>query len=185
MNCGIKDAFAYGTAINANEVRKQSNKDKSIMKKLIRSMAVLATGACLMVGTATADPIDLGVYDAPNNPENELTLLNSLIPTYNLANDPDLPLALGFEKTENQSGISNEIDLTGWSYIGLKYATSIQYWYVAGLDSWTFTTPQDLSHYTLFGPEPTNKTPEAGATAILLGTALLGLGAVRRRLGLK
>ena len=199
MNFGITAAFACNIAINANEVKKQSNKDKSCMKKLIRNMAVLATGACLMAATAVADPIFLGDYNAnpPTIPilgseEIEMDYLNGLIFDYN-STPPPVPIpypATTYDKTQwgNNDDTTPEIgNLGDWEYIALKFGNNYTFYYLNGATTFEFTSPgqNGLSHYTLFDAEPTNKTPEAGVTAILLGTALLGLGAVRRRVGLK
>lgn len=168
------------------------------MKKLIRSMAVIATGACLMAATAMADPIPLGDYfaDPPEFPvlgseTEERDYLNGLILDYN--NQEPIPIpypATTYAKTQwgDNDDTTPEIgNLGDWEYIALKYGNDYTFYYLNGATTFEFTAPglNGLSHYTLFDAEPTNKTPEAGATAILLGTALLGLGAVRRRVRLK
>lgn len=188
------------------------------MKKLIRNMVVLAAGACLMVGTATADTIDMNyligasIDGAPSGLANEearlqyfIDLHNGLAPTapsdgntyvpYTGNWTTPLPAWDGTSTGQiGQTSTQFNVDVTDWAYLMVKWANDSYYYYVGNLtgshsiiNDVVFNQnggPQNASHYRLFGGTP-NKTPEAGATAILLGTALLGLGAVRRRLGLK
>lgn len=94
-------------------------------------------------------------------------------------------------------GPSASVDVTGWTYLVAKYGTAAHVWYVGDL-----TGAQDVplngfggfhpktgepqingqSHYSLYNPTTTT-VPDGGATAGLLGLAMLGLGYLRRRIG--
>ena len=81
------------------------------------------------------------------------------------------------------------INVTDYAYILGKYDAGnagAYVWYVAGLGSVTlplYATPDDryeLSHYTLFKVRQ-GDVPDGGFTLMLLGGALVGLGALRRK----
>ncbi len=86
------------------------------------------------------------------------------------------------------NGTGTSIDLGSGSYLylfakydGPNYGAEV--WFVGNL-SGLITIPATgggygLSGWTLFGPG-TNNTPDSGTTAVLLGSALAGLGAIRR-----
>ena len=90
---------------------------------------------------------------------------------------------------------ATSVDVDGWTYLVAKYGDVSHVWYVVGLG--TETLPQSgfggfhpktgepvqngLSHYSLYNPG--EKVPDGGATAGLLGLAMLGLGYLRRRIG--
>jgi hypothetical protein len=83
------------------------------------------------------------------------------------------------------SDITN-LNLSGWTYLLAKYGNTSYVWYVSGQTDVTLANPlggeetNGLSHYSLFNPG-TVTTPDGGATAGLLGLAMLGLGYLRRR----
>jgi hypothetical protein len=165
------------------------------MKKRMLFLTIIAVLACawLAVPNATADVIDLGKYDiGPASEANELNYLNNIIiPAYNLANDPDLPLATyGTDNSPTAPGGTNSItlDVSGWSYILLKWGTMSQYYYIEpGTTSFTFDStvfntgsgaPLGLSHYTFFGP---TAVPDGGLTVMLLGLGVGGLTLFSRK----
>jgi hypothetical protein len=88
----------------------------------------------------------------------------------------------------NSNGTSTSIDLGtgGFMYLFAKYDGpnyGAEVWYINGMTG-TITIPADaggygLSGWTLFTPG-TPSVPDGGATLMLLGTGLAGLGAVRR-----
>ena len=158
--------------------------------------------ACLVCALAMASPASAVVLGAdqlvgtkadasPANIASELGYANTLITAYNLggpapagyALDPPLPTtplpaATGGVKTEDVLPANT----TGSSYIWLKLGPSGALYYIAGLDTVTgFSNPFGsqgfgFSHATLFGP---TQVPE-GATLMLLGFGLAGVGTFRR-----
>lgn len=154
-----------------------------------------------MTTSLRANIIDLGIWDIPSGGENaakELAFLNStVLPAYNATHNPDLAVAtFGTENinAQNDNILSIELDLTGWSYLKLKWGHQWQFYSVAGengstLFASTVLNPngfeyQALSHYTFFGPE-TAHTPDGGSTLLLLGSALFSAGLIRRKLNSK
>lgn len=98
-------------------------------------------------------------------------------------------------KQGENAGLGNtiSIDVTGWTYLMVKWANTSYYYYVGGLTG-THTVVndvvpapgnpnefQDASHYTLF-KRLDNGVPDGGLTAVLLGLGLTGLGVSRRYL---
>ena len=84
-------------------------------------------------------------------------------------------------------------DATGYSYILAKYGQNPSLvWFVDGAlgevevpSSYVYpvtNTGGGLSHIALFNYEPRD-VPDGGATLMLLGGALVGIGALRRKLG--
>ena len=88
---------------------------------------------------------------------------------------------------------SGSVDVDGWTYLVAKYGNVSHVWYVVGLG--TVDVPlsgfggfnkqgdpqtNGQSHYSLYNPG--EKVPDGGATAGLLGLAMLGLGYLRRRI---
>jgi hypothetical protein len=141
--------------------------------------------------SANATIIDLGqTIGSPASPANEVARLNGQIDIYNLANSTSLTYAtlIGSPGQVMAGGTSISLDVTGWSYLMLKWADTDQFYYV-GSDVGTFTfnstvfnrnqQPQGLSHYEFFNP---NSVPDGGSTAMMLGAALSGLSLVVRRL---
>jgi hypothetical protein len=147
----------------------------------------------LTVISACANPIDLGqTAGNPANPPNVLVRLNDQITIYNNANTPDLPTAVlaGTMGQGHLTGLSITLDVTGWTYLSLKWADTDQFYYVGNdsgditFDSTVFNSnnkPQNLSGYDFFNPT-TKTVPDFGSTALMLGAALSGLGLVTRRL---
>ena len=88
----------------------------------------------------------------------------------------------------NSNGTSLSIDVTGFDYLFAKYDGpnyGSEVWYVGDL-SGVIDIPQKggkyaLSGWTLFTGSGDN-VPDAGATASLLGVALMGLALLRARL---
>ena len=90
--------------------------------------------------------------------------------------------------TDKDESGDNTVDVTGFAYILAKYGkgseTQISHvWYVGNLTG-EQTVPDSsgggLSHISRFNAT-TNGVPDGGTTLMLLGTALVGLGALRRR----
>jgi hypothetical protein len=96
-----------------------------------------------------------------------------------------LPTAVVAGAFKNENPTSTAIDVSGFTYILAKYnatkAGSLV-WLIYGagttVDLPTSYNDQALGHYTLFNATP---VPDGGTTLILLGGALVGLGALRRR----
>ena len=80
------------------------------------------------------------------------------------------------------------VNVEGWTYLLGKYGNVDYVWYVAGqTGEWGLPANdavpgagggQGMSHYTLFNP---TSVPDGGMTLILLGGALVGLEALRRK----
>ncbi|MCC6857081.1 MAG: hypothetical protein IT158_00895 [Bryobacterales bacterium] len=103
------------------------------------------------------------------------------------------PDAVVLDSVRNASGQYSGIDVDGFTYILGKYdggntGAGAYVWYVAGLTEVSIPAvlpgpdQYGLSHYTLFNPFGTHETPDGGMTLMLLGGALVGLDALRRRL---
>jgi hypothetical protein len=76
------------------------------------------------------------------------------------------------------------ITLSGWTYLYAKYGSGgddvgALVWYVKGLEEVTIPFPK-LSHWSVYNP--TTSVPDGGTTVMLLGAALIGLGAIRRKI---
>jgi len=94
---------------------------------------------------------------------NDLVRLNDQITIYNNSNTPDLPTAVsaGGKGPIKATGLSITLDVTGWTYLSLKWADTDQFYYV-GNDSGDITfdstvdnkqgVPQNLSGYDFFKP---------------------------------
>jgi hypothetical protein len=98
--------------------------------------------------------------------------------------------AASFVNKPTGTGVTS-IDVTGYSYILAKYGSSASgnqshVWYVGGLTG-VITVPLnigssgEISHISRF---TYTSVPDGGTTLMLLGTALIGLGAMRRKLGI-
>lgn len=149
--------------------------------------------AALLSGlpSANATIIDLGqTIGSPASLSTEVARLNGQIDIYNLANSASLSYAtlVGSPAQVNASGTSITLDVTGWSYLLLKWANTDQFYYVGGNSgSLLFNStvlnqneqPQDLSGYEFFNSA---NVPDGGSTAMMLGAALSGLSLVVRRL---
>jgi hypothetical protein len=146
-----------------------------------------------LIASAGAVPIDLGqTTGSPADLSDALTRLNGQITLYNIANDPDLPTAVlaGGLGPITATGTSTVLDVTGWTYLCLKWADTDQFYYVgndSGLLTFNSTVfngngqPQGLSGYDFFNPK-SSSVPDGGSAAMMLGAALSGLGLVVRRL---
>ncbi len=131
-----------------------------------------------------------------NNEPNNFFRLQTVVSDYNTNTvNPHLPTPIeaGFQNTG-----TGTISVTGFDYLVLHYGVGnggvkgsgggVECWFVEGLSS--FNIPQlgtglngfgGISSAILFkgGAAP---TPDGGTTVMLLGTALTGLGVVRRYL---
>jgi hypothetical protein len=110
-----------------------------------------------------------------------------------------LPLADFQSKIEKKNDLDDAIDVTGFAYLLAKYGKggndgmqTSHVWYVSGLGWVTVAQTVDgsggLSHISLFGPgstppppPPPPSVPDGGATLMLLGSAMVGLGVLRRK----
>jgi hypothetical protein len=78
---------------------------------------------------------------------------------------------------------SGSINVTGWTWLYVKYGGGAYVWYVGNL-SGVISVPTDggefggQSHYALYNA---TNVPDGGATLGLLGLGMLGLGYLRRR----
>jgi len=172
--------------------------------KYLLTIAALASGIALTANAATITLSPFG--DVPkngtgigggnsNNAENNFFRLQ----TY-LANNPEFnfctPIFDGAARVE--SGLGDPVDVTGFGYAVVHYGVGeggtkgsgggIAFFQISGDGSVTF--PQDgsgpngfggISSLDLFKCENHN-VPDSGATLMLLGGALTGLGLVRRYL---
>jgi len=134
----------------------------------------------------------IGTYNgdvpAPTPPDSE-TYTTYLTPPSVPA--PDLPLWDSTSTAQIGGGwTSQNIDVTGWTYLMVKWSDNAYYYYVGGLTG-THTIVNDVefnkngvaqnaSHYRFFGPEPTTDVPDAGSSVILLGGALAALAGMSR-----
>ncbi|MBN1569549.1 MAG: hypothetical protein JXA73_17020 [Acidobacteria bacterium] len=168
----------------------------------LTAMWILALGWAT-AGTISADR-DLGLWTPPGGAQDaaaQLAFLNStVLPAYNAAYDPDLPAAVygtdNIEEGDVYRGVSFgdetiliTLDVSGWTYLKLKWDGMWQFYYVAGLSDEPITfystafnkndEPQALSHYTYFGP---TTVPDGGLTVLLLGIGVGGLALFSRRL---
>jgi hypothetical protein len=168
-------------------------------------LAAPATALSVNVG----DAYYLGYIDrvTPANPASEVSYINSLANlelgesrteegTGNGANANrtfsredstllgEFPTAIleGRVRTGNRPGPS---DTSGFFFLIVKYGTVAHVWVVSGL-SGSIELPEridgnHLSHYTMYRAGAVG-VPDGGATLGFLGFALLGLGALRRRM---
>ena len=106
---------------------------------------------------------------------------------YSSNNFASLPVPTTYQKFNTSVQPTGGIDVTAYNYVLAKYGSGgTHVWYVAGLGSVTVPDPIDipgmngggLSHYALLDGVT---VPDGGATLMLLGGALVGLGALRRK----
>lgn len=131
-------------------------------------------------------PPDMGRYETYASPQplNVVRPLPTFVPGTDVA-----------EKTEGNDLLGNSfsVDVTGWTYLMVKWADTNFYYYVGDLTGTltvtndVVTAPgnsreyQDASHYTLFKRRD-NGVADGGLTAVLIGLGLAGLGVSRRYL---
>lgn len=180
-------------------------KNRSIVFK-IGSLALLAL--CL-AGPANAIVLSfatngVGLYEPASQANNDVdatAAVNALVNWYNGGANPNggsitysltpgsgvpapalpTPIAFGFRDETEPFG---DINAPAYSYILGKYGNVAYIFYIGNL-SGAYSLPttlggNSLSHELAFSAAP--RVPEAGTTVALLGLALLGLGALRRRL---
>ena len=167
-----------------------------------------STASALAIGDA--DPNYLGSVDpgAPANPEDEVAYINVLLgmllsTTFDEDTSPPPGDFRRYTRSDNacvgcptadddgaapkdESGTVDSIDVTGWTYLVAKYGNVSHVWYVGDL-SGDVDVPLETggkgggqSHVSLYNPG--ERVPDGGATAGLLGLAMLGLGYLRRRI---
>ena len=181
------------------------SKSPAIIMTSIKNIALIAALASGLALTANAATITISPFgDVPkngtginggnsNNAENNFFRLQ----TY-LANNPEFnfctPISLGAERIETNLG--QPVDVTGFDYAVVHYGAGkggtkgsgggVAFFQISGDGSVTF--PQNgsgpngkggISSLDLFKCEEHN-VPDSGATLMLLGGALTGLGLVRR-----
>jgi hypothetical protein len=138
-------------------------------------------------GVTTTYPTYSGGLTTPFN--DTLTNVNVLV-TYNNFNtnpapSPLLPVITGgtgdIDTPSNPlSGTISWDPLISYAYISMKYANTVDLWYIADATSFPFVgLDQGLSHYSLWNPG-SSSVPEP-ATALLLGIGILGLAALGRK----
>jgi len=138
-------------------------------------------------GVTTTYPIYSGGLTSPFN--DTLTNVNVLV-TYNNFNtspapSPVLPVITGGTldigaPSNPLSGTISWDPLISYAYISMKYANTVDLWYIADATSFPFTDlDKELSHYSLWNPG-SSSVPEP-ATMLLLGTGLLGLALVGKK----
>lgn len=151
-------------------------------------MKTLITSAILFTALAVnAIVIDLGITTStPASQKHTLDRLNGQINIYNAAFDTDLATAVMVDSI-NVDGITKEtiavdIDVTGWSYLSLKWANIEQHYWVGAIDGViTFDSTsfnrngkmQGLSGYSLFNPTTSNVPDATNTGGILAAAALL------------
>lgn len=160
---------------------------------------------------AITDTNYLGYIDpgAPADATNEALFINAirslslgeLDPLVNLGNPQDpytayrswnvfasLPAAsaVGADSNNGYTGGTLQ-DVTGWQYLLVKFGNTSHVWVLdpaATIDieipAALGTTGGGTSHYSLYNY---SGVPDGGATLMLLGGALVGLGALRRKFG--
>ncbi len=118
-----------------------------------------------------------------------------LYTTYTPANVPAAPLPAYDGNSTGQVGAaatSLSIDVTGWTYLLVKWASNDYFYYVGDLTGVVTVNndvqfnpgngrPQNASHYRLFNDDPGTRVPDGGTTVALLGLGMLGVAAARRR----
>jgi hypothetical protein len=183
----------------------QPAKDKQTMKKILITMAcvlALGLGAAPASALSIGDTNYLGSVDpsSPANPPSEAEYINFLISmpapssttddgrdyvrsSNSCATFDGCPAATPVGADTNNDPLAS-VDVTGWTWLLAKYGTESHVWYVgdlAGLVSVPLNAPGGgQSHYSLFNP--TTTVPDGGATAGLLGLAMLGVAYLRRRI---
>jgi hypothetical protein len=178
--------------------RPPENKMKSIVLTLIAAVAALSSASALTI--SSSQYVGKATPGTPSSPEAEVSYINALIAldlngttevngnTLLRSNNAfaELPTAVidGATKDEKNTPTST-FSVTGFSYVIGKYGTDSFVWFVGGmvgdvtLDT-SIAGSGGLSHISLYNPGDTPRVPDGGATLLLLGAALSGLGIVRR-----
>lgn len=170
----------------------------------------LSAGSAQALTIGDADPRYLGEIDpaTPSNPDNEVAYINQLISMAPNATHTGLNDNF-FDRSDNQCGgpgggstidacppavlagadtdntPSGSVDVTGWTWLYVKYGGDAHVWYVGDLSGIQAVPLNNLggqgqSHYALYNPGGVT-VPDGGATLGLLGLGMLGLGYLRRR----
>jgi hypothetical protein len=105
---------------------------------------------------------------------------------------PPLPLAtwnsIGDKFSDPVTTIS--VDVTGFTYLSIKWGDDTVFYYVAGSGEITVPVPdfensvngKGASHYNLFGVDEVEiSVPDGGSTLALIGLSLTVLGCIRRK----
>ena len=157
--------------------------------RYLMALAVLASALTLSANACQLVPVG-GVGFELNPPTLEESF-NALVG--NLESGSELPLLAGARRIT--TGLDAPIDLTGWCYVVVHYGPGDTTLLFGGSDtqafieespgSCDFTFPQtgDLASAPTNGPIMSVslfKCPENGTTMMLLGSALAGLGFIRR-----
>jgi hypothetical protein len=180
---------------------------KKLLSVLFAAVLFLGLGANAVQATSLTygDAYYLGyVNDAiPSNVDDTVGYINNLItlaagagPTVigtesysrvGSALPGPFPVAVALGGVKTDTSIGSGINVTGWTYLLGKYDAhnaGAYVWYVAGLETadipnfFNAAGQYGLSHYTLLNH---TQVPDGGATLMLLGGALVGLGALRRK----
>jgi hypothetical protein len=167
------------------------------------ALATNANAIALTVGDVHyVGAIEDGIPPGGGVPSNELNWLNEIIalaagtsaPSTNPAGE-NLnrsastlagPLPAPTTDTKSEPPLITYVVAGNSLYLLGKYASAASHvWYLGNIAVGTEVTLPDqaLSHDTLFtGGRPPERVPEGGATAAMLGSALIGLTLLRRRL---
>jgi len=182
-------------------------------KRAAMVLAGLCTFGMLQAGAVVLDLSSewyLGFIDAgiPSSPANETSYINELIQlapgtgpvtigsqdyTRSLNEFTSLPTAVVDDAVKNDDAVNTGSFGSGYTYLIAKYDGpnyGSEVWNVSGLTG-TFTLPQalgrpgdhrtfDISHWSLYN---VNRVPDGGMTVAMLGFGILGLLALRKRLG--
>ena len=144
------------------------------------------------IGIASETEYDPLVTPPPsNNPDDNLDFLKAMISRWNgVPKSPSMPAAGALALDQGSlGGITAYTGPAGYQYVVFHWGGQGGYWgaYYLGGQSISFSTPPQLvtgafvggfSSARYFG---TTSVPDGGATLMLLGGALVGLGALRRK----
>lgn len=171
---------------------------KSIALILIAGIAALSSASALTL--ASSQYLGSATPGTPSSPGDEAAYINGLIPlslntSFEFTSNQflnrsgnsfgSLPTAVITGATKDEANNPNPIvSVSGWNYVAGKYGKDTYFWYVGGMTG-SITLDEDnvsggLSHVSRYNAEPTRRVPDGGATLVLLGAALSGLGAIRR-----